>query len=100
MIKKKVKTRAAVPSQSRLNKRAKPRPVGNRTMKMRLVSQVSANKNKIFKGQHSDPNSFYGRVDDELEALDTSLIMNTGRRTRGKKIDYTQFGADTPADEE
>jgi hypothetical protein len=35
-----------------------------------------------------------------LEALDTSLIMNTGRRTRGKKIDYTQFGADTPADEE
>ncbi|KAI8341266.1 hypothetical protein BC941DRAFT_416349 [Chlamydoabsidia padenii] len=41
-----------------------------------------------------------GISDGELEALDTSLIINTGRRTRGKKIDYTQFGADTPADEE
>ncbi|KAI8365674.1 hypothetical protein EDC96DRAFT_509487 [Choanephora cucurbitarum] len=35
----------------------------------------------------------------ELETLDTSLIIPGGRRTRGKKIDYKQFGAD-PEDEE
>ncbi|RUS23171.1 hypothetical protein BC937DRAFT_91756 [Endogone sp. FLAS-F59071] len=37
----------------------------------------------------------YGRDD---VALDTTNIISTGRRTRGKKIDYTQFGAD-PDDE-
>ncbi|CEP08093.1 hypothetical protein [Parasitella parasitica] len=35
----------------------------------------------------------------ELEVLDTSLIISGGRRTRGKKIDYKQFGAD-PEDED
>lgn len=39
-------------------------------------------------------------TDDELEFLDKSVIINTGRRTRGKKIDYTQFGADEDEDEE
>jgi hypothetical protein len=39
-------------------------------------------------------------LDSELDYLDTSLIIQSGRRTRGNKIDYTQFGADTPADEE
>jgi hypothetical protein len=34
-----------------------------------------------------------------LEQLDSSLIIKGGRRTRGNKIDYTQFGAD-PVDEE
>lgn len=38
-------------------------------------------------------------LEDELETLDTSLIIAGGRRTRGKKIDYKQFGAD-PEDEE
>lgn len=38
-------------------------------------------------------------LEDELEVLDTKLIIPGGRRTRGKKIDYKQFGAD-PEDEE
>lgn len=36
----------------------------------------------------------------ELETLDTSLIIPGGRRTRGKKIDYKQFGADPEDDDE
>lgn len=42
-------------------------------------------------------NCFY--LEDELDLLDTKLIIPGGRRTRGKKIDYKQFGAD-PEDEE
>jgi hypothetical protein len=38
-------------------------------------------------------------LESELEVLDTSLIISSGRRTRGNKIDYKQFGAD-PEDEE
>ncbi|CAG8566842.1 1231_t:CDS:2 [Ambispora leptoticha] len=33
-------------------------------------------------------------LQEELQALDTSLIIKSGRRTRGKKIDYKQFGPD------
>lgn len=36
----------------------------------------------------------------ELEALDTSNIIEGGRRTRGRKIDFKQFGADPEDDEE
>jgi hypothetical protein len=43
--------------------------------------------------------TFYKITEDELELLDTKLIIPGGRRTRGKKIDYKQFGAD-PEDEE
>lgn len=39
-------------------------------------------------------------TEDELETLDTSLIIPGGRRTRGKKIDYKQFGADPEDDDE
>lgn len=31
-------------------------------------------------------------LDDELQHLNKKDIITTGRRTRGKKIDYTQFG--------
>ena len=41
----------------------------------------------------------YIHIEDELEALDTSVIIPGGRRTRGRKIDYRQFGQD-PVDEE
>ncbi|KAI9311395.1 hypothetical protein BX666DRAFT_1881803 [Dichotomocladium elegans] len=36
--------------------------------------------------------------DNELEGLDTSDIIPGGRRTRGKKIDYRQFGPDPEDD--
>lgn len=39
-------------------------------------------------------------TEDELEGLDPSAIISTGRRTRGKRIDYKQFGLDKPEDEE
>jgi len=39
-------------------------------------------------------------TEDELDFLDKSVIISTGRRTRGKKIDYTQFGADEDEDED
>jgi hypothetical protein len=38
-------------------------------------------------------------LEDELQVLDTKLIIPGGRRTRGKKIDYKQFGADPEDDE-
>ncbi|KAJ3414855.1 hypothetical protein HDV05_005919 [Chytridiales sp. JEL 0842] len=37
--------------------------------------------------------------DDLLNEIDTSQIITSGRRTRGKKIDYTQFGPDDEDDE-
>jgi hypothetical protein len=32
--------------------------------------------------------------------LDTKNIISTGRRTRGKRIDYSKFGKDEDEDEE
>ncbi|KAG2229594.1 hypothetical protein INT48_001905 [Thamnidium elegans] len=40
-----------------------------------------------------------GISEDELQVLDTKLIIPGGRRTRGKKIDYKQFGADPEGEE-
>lgn len=44
-------------------------------------------------------NNLFVCSEGELEALDTSNIIEGGRRTRGRKIDFKQFGAD-PEDEE
>ncbi|CAG8574995.1 3324_t:CDS:2 [Ambispora gerdemannii] len=37
---------------------------------------------------------------EELQGLDTSLIIKGGRRTRGNKIDYKQFGPDPESEDE
>ena len=38
-------------------------------------------------------------IEDEAAALDKSNIIQGGRRTRGKRIDYSQFGPDKDEDE-
>ncbi len=39
-------------------------------------------------------------LDDEAAALDKTNIIPGGRRTRGKRIDYSQFGPDKDEDDE
>lgn len=39
-------------------------------------------------------------IKDELQALDTSNIIATGRRTRGIRIDYTKAKHQVPEDED
>lgn len=68
-------------------------------MKKRLLFQVSLILTMLLKRNRQLTKLIMYHVEDELEFLDTSLIIPTGRRTRGKKIDYKQFGAD-PEDEE
>jgi len=37
---------------------------------------------------------YINKIENELDFLDTKNIISGGRRTRGKKVDYSQFGPD------
>jgi hypothetical protein len=41
----------------------------------------------------------FSSIEDEMAHLDTKNII-TGRRTRGKKIDFKAFGSDNEEDED
>ncbi|ORX76857.1 hypothetical protein BCR32DRAFT_271018 [Anaeromyces robustus] len=52
---------------------------------------------KAKKSHHtsdSDSDSEDDSLDNELDYLDTKNIITGGRRTRGKRVDYSQFGPD------
>lgn len=65
-------------------------------------------KKKKSKGSDSDSEPLSGgsgaeedeEEDDALLGLDLGNIIETGRRTRGKRIDFTQFGPDGSDDDE
>ena len=39
-------------------------------------------------------------LEDDAKFLDKTNIISSGRRTRGKRVDYSKFGPDSEQDEE
>ncbi|KAI7868252.1 hypothetical protein BDF14DRAFT_1881044 [Spinellus fusiger] len=73
----------------------KPRASKSKPTQHRKV-QKKATKESDGEASEEDKDAI---SEEELQAIDTSAIIKGGRRTRGKKIDYKQFGAD-PEDED
>jgi Histone chaperone domain CHZ len=82
------------PSKSKSKKRGSDEESGEE------ASEVSGKFSTITMGNKASNLTFLHSTEEELDFLDKSVIISSGRRTRGKKIDYTQFGADEDEDEE
>ncbi|KAJ3179943.1 hypothetical protein HDU85_004227 [Gaertneriomyces sp. JEL0708] len=76
--------------------------VKKKPAKKEVLKAKPAKKNKKDSDDEVEPGSDDDEEDlgDDLDFLDTSNIISSGRRTRGKKIDYTQFGPDDADDDE
>ncbi|KNC99690.1 uncharacterized protein SPPG_05070 [Spizellomyces punctatus DAOM BR117] len=93
-------------SEEEMETRPKKKSVTKMKEKGSLPSRRSKEPPKKKKKADNDDEGDVGNdeSDDDLGAemdfLDTSNIIQGGRRTRGKKIDYTQFGPDDEEDED
>jgi hypothetical protein len=79
--------------QDKGKKRAKPPTKGRR-------EESSKQSKKKKKKDDDDDESEFSAAEDDFDVIDTTNIISTGRRTRGKKIDYTQFGPDESEEED
>ncbi|KAI8998237.1 hypothetical protein BC832DRAFT_623328 [Gaertneriomyces semiglobifer] len=74
----------------------KKKPTKKEVRKSKPAKKNKDSDDEVEPGSDDDEED----LGDDLDFLDTSNIISSGRRTRGKKIDYTQFGPDDADDDE